>query len=241
MSVARQQGREDQLDLFDEALLRTLRPETPGDGGTGAGSCEERQALTALAQQRALRQDLMERVASSANLNQAYKRVKANKGAPGVDGMTVQDLRSWLADHKDALVARLVRGDHRPQAVLGREIPKPGGGVRLLGIPTAVDRLVQQAILQVLQPILDPTFSASSFGFRPGRRAHDALAQAGKYVAEGHGSVVDLDLEKFFDRVNHDILMARLARRIGDRRLLRMIRRFLEAPDDERGRLCPPL
>jgi RNA-directed DNA polymerase len=229
MSVERQQGGVYQGDLFDEAQLRALRPGVSGDGGTGAGTCEEQQALAALARQRALTQDLMERVASSANLNQAYKRVKANKGAPGVDGMTVTDLRPWLADNKDALVARLVRGEYRPQAVKGVEIPKPGGGVRQLGIPTVVDRLVQQAILQVLQPILEPSFSASSFGFRPGRSAHDALARAGKHVAEGYGIVVDLDLEKFFDRVNHDILMARLARRIGDKRLLRIVRRFLEA------------
>jgi RNA-directed DNA polymerase len=229
MSVERQQGGAYQGDLFDEALLKALRPDAPGDGGTGAGACVEPQALTAVARQRALTQDLMERVASSANLNQAYRRVKANKGAPGVDGMTVQDLRPWLADHKDDLVAHLVRGDYRAQPVLGVEIPKPGGGVRLLGIPTVVDRLAQQAILQVLQPILDPSFSASSFGFRPGQSAHDALAQAGKYVAEGYTVVVDLDLEKFFDRVNHDILMARLARRVGDKRLLRVVRRFLEA------------
>ncbi len=229
MSVERQQGGARQGDLFDEALLKALRHGAPGDGGTGTGACAERQALAALDQQRALTQGLMERVAASANLNQAYKRVKANKGAPGVDGMTVQDLRPWLADHKDRLVASLVRGDYRPQPVLGTEIPKPGGGMRLLGIPTVADRLVQQAILQVLQPILEPSFSASSFGFRPGRSAHDALAQAGKYVAEGYGTVVDLDLEKFFDRVNHDILMARLARRIGDKRLLRIVRRFLEA------------
>ena len=229
MSVERQQGGAYQGDLFDEALLKALRHEVPGEGGTGTGACAERQALAALAEQRALTQDLMERVASSANLNQAYKRVKANKGAPGTEGMTVQDLRSWIADNKDELVARLVRGDYRPRPVLGMEIPKPGGGVRLLGIPTVVDRLVQQAILQVLQPILEPVFSASSFGFRPGRSAHDALAQAGKYVGEGHGIVVDLDLERFFDRVNHDILMARLARRIGDKRLLRIVRRFLEA------------
>jgi RNA-directed DNA polymerase len=143
--------------------------------------------------------------------------------------MSVRDLRSWLADTRDKLVAQLVRGEYRPQPVLGVEIPKPGGGVRQLGIPTVVDRLVQQAILQVLQPILDPTFCESNFGFRPGRSAHDALAQAGKYVAEGHGIVVDLDLEKFFDRVNHDILMARLVRRIGDKCLLRIVRRFLEA------------
>jgi RNA-directed DNA polymerase len=229
MSVERQQGGAYQRDLFDEALLKALRPGAPGDGGTGAGACAEPQALAALAQQRALTQGLMERVVSSANLNRAYKRVKANKGAPGVDGMTVGELRSWLACNKDALVAALVQGSYRPQPVKGVEIPKPGGGVRQLGIPTVVDRLVQQAMLQILQPILDPTFSVSSFGFRPGRGAHDALARAREYVAEGYGIVVDLDLETFFDRVNHDILMARLARRIGDKRLLRTVRRFLEA------------
>ncbi|MGH8322863.1 MAG: group II intron reverse transcriptase/maturase [Steroidobacteraceae bacterium] len=171
----------------------------------------------------------MEEVTGSANLNQAYKRVKANDGAPGVDGMTAADLRAWLAENREKLIAMLLDGSYRPQPVRGVEIPKPGGkGVRQLGIPTVVDRLVQQAILQVLEPILDPTFSASSFGFRPGRGAHDALRQAREYVADGRGIVVDLDLEKFFDRVNHDVLMSRLARRIGDKRLLRIIRRFLQ-------------
>ncbi len=229
MSVEQQQGEAYQGDLFDEVLLKALRPDTTGEGGTGTGVIEERQALAALDRQRALTRGLMERVASSANLNQAYKRVKANKGSPGVDGMSVDELGPWLATRREALMASLVRGDYRPQPVKGRLIPKPGGGMRQLGIPTVIDRLVQQAILQILQPILDPTFSASSFGFRPGRGAHDALAQAQEYVAQGHGIVVDLDLEKFFDRVNHDIPMARLARRIGDKRLLRIVRRFLEA------------
>ena len=213
MSVERQQGRAYQGDLFDEALLKDLRHGVTGDGGTGAGSHEEQQALAALDQQRALTQGLMERVASSANLNRAYKAVKANKGAPGVDGMTVADLRLWLAEHRDALVASLVRGSYRPQPVKGVKIPKPGGGVRQLGIPTVVDRLVQQAILHVLQPILEPTFSASSFGFRPGRGAHDALAQAGKYVAEGYGIVIDLDLEKFFVTASYCPRFMKLGRR----------------------------
>jgi RNA-directed DNA polymerase len=229
MSVERQQGRAYQLDLFDEALRKAVRPDTSGEGGTGSGMDGEQQALTALEQQRALTQNVMEEVASAANLNTAYKAVKANKGAPGVDGMTVADMKPWIAAHRDTLVAALLQGDYRPQPVKGIAIPKPGGGTRQLGIPTVVDRLVQQAILQVLQPILDPTFSDSSFGFRPGRSAHDALARAGTYVTEGYDVVVDLDLETFFDRVNHDILMARLAQRIGDKRLLRMIRRFLEA------------
>ena len=169
-------------------------------------------------------------MASSANLNQAYKRVKANKGAPGTDGMTVDDLRGWIADNREGLIVSLLDGSYRPQPVRGVEIPKPGGkGMRQICIPTVVDRLVQQAILQVLEPLLDPTFSASSYGFRPGRSAHDALRQAREYVSEGYGIVADLDLEKFFDRVNHDIALSRPARHIGDERLLGIIRRFLKA------------
>jgi RNA-directed DNA polymerase len=229
MKAVRQQGIGEQLDLFDEALKATMRHGGPGLGGSEARPCEEPQAETAWQRERALTRGLMERIASSANLNQAYKRVKANRGAPGVDGMTVDDLRSWIARNKDALVTALLDGSYQPQPVRGVEIPKPGGGKRQLGIPTVVDRLVQQAILQVLEPLLDPSFSRSSFGFRPGRGAHTALLRAREYVADGHNVVVDLDLEKFFDRVNHDVLMSRLARRIGDTRLLRITRRFLAA------------
>ncbi|ODT98152.1 MAG: group II intron reverse transcriptase/maturase [Planctomycetes bacterium SCN 63-9] len=171
----------------------------------------------------------MEEVCRAENLNRAYRRVKANKGAPGVDGMTIAQLRPRIAEHKEELIAALLDGSYRPQPVRGVQIPKPGGGVRQLGIPTVIDRLVQQAILQVLEPLLDPTFSPSSFGFRPGRGAHDALRQAKRHVADGRLIVVDVDLEQFFDRVNHDILMSRLSHRIADRRLLRIIRRFLEA------------
>jgi RNA-directed DNA polymerase len=229
MNVKRQQGSSDQLDLFDQALQASLRRGATGEGGTGPGARAEPQAVTAWDQQRALTRMLMEEVAGSANLNQAYKRIKANRGAAGVDGMSIAELLPWLRENRDRLIASLLDGSYQPKTVRGVEIPKPGGGKRQLGIPTVVDRLVQQAILQVLDPILDPTFSASSFGFRPGRSAHQALAQAQTYVADGRGIVVDLDLEKFFDRVNHDILMARLARRIGDKRLLRIVRRFLEA------------
>jgi RNA-directed DNA polymerase len=229
MSVKRQQGGGDQKDLFDEALQASLRHGASGEGGTGTGAREERQAHTAWAEDRALTQHLMKEVASSANLNQAYKRVKANGGAAGIDGMTVAQLRPWIGLNRERLIASLLDGSYRPMAVRGVEIPKADGGMRQLGIPTVVDRLVQQAILQVLEPTLDPTFSASSFGFRPGRSAHDALRQARQYVADGYQIVVDIDLEKFFDRVNHDMLMARLARRIGDKRLLHIVRRFLEA------------
>lgn len=172
----------------------------------------------------------MEQASEPANLNRAYARVMANKGAPGVDGMTVGQLGGWIRRHKQELIASLLDGSYRPQPVRGVQIPKPGGtGMRQLGIPTVVDRLVQQAMLQVLEPILDPTFSASSYGFRPGRGAHDALARAREYVADGRDVVVDIDLEKFFDRVNHDILMARLGRWVGDKRMLKIIGRFLRA------------
>src|SRR5579871_2684368 len=213
MGVKRQQGNDDQLDLFDQGRRASLRLGATGEGGTGSGACAEPQALAAWEQQRALTQHLMEEVASSANLNQAYKLVKANKGAAGVDGMSIADLLPWIRENREKLIASLLDGSYQPKTVRGVEIPKPGGGSRQLGIPTVVDRLVQQAILQVLEPILDPTFSPSSFGFRPGKSAHQALAQARTYVADGREIVVDMDLEKFFDRVNHDILMARVARR----------------------------
>lgn len=229
MGVKRQQGGGDQRDLFDEGAMAALRHGVSGNGGTGAATREEPQAHTAQGRQRASTQHLMEQVVGSANLNLAYKRVKANKGAAGVDGMTVGDLLPWIKVNRERLIASLCDGSYQPETVRGVEIPKPGGGMRQLGIPTVVDRLVQQAIAQVLEPILDPTFSSSSFGFRPGRSAHHALAQARAYVADGTGIVVDIDLEKFFDRVNHDVLMARLARHIGDKRVLRIVRRFLAA------------
>jgi group II intron reverse transcriptase/maturase len=171
----------------------------------------------------------MEQVVTAANMRRALQRIQANKGAPGVDGMTVQELPGHLKQAWPALRQALLAGTYRPQPVRRVEIPKPDGGVRQLGIPTVVDRLLQQAILQVLEPHYDPTFSPHSYGFRPGRRAHQAVRQAQEYVANGRTWVVDLDLEKFFDTVQHDILMARLARRIPDKRLLRLLRRFLQA------------
>ncbi len=228
MGAERQQGKPYQRLLF-EGLEEGLRHDQPGDGGTGPGRHEEPQTPTASDPARALTERLMEEVCQLDNLNQAFRRVKANKGAPGVDGMTIDELPAWFVAHQQEFLAALRDGTYEPQPVRGVPIPKAGGGVRQLGIPTVIDRLVQQAILQVLEPLLDPTFSASSYGFRPGRGAHDALAQAQQYVAEGRTIVVDLDLEKFFDRVNHDLLMAQLARRIADKRLLRIVRRFLEA------------
>jgi len=228
MGVERQPGRFYQKSLI-EWLEESLRLDQDGEARSRSVRSEEPQASAASEPARALKANLMEEVTRGDNLNRAYFRVKANKGAAGVDGLSVDDLPAWIAAHKEEFIASLLEGTYQPQPVRGVEIPKSGGGVRQLGIPTVVDRLVQQAILQVLEKILDPTFSPSSFGFRPGRGAHDALAQASRYVAEGGPIVVDLDLEKFFDRVNHDILMSRLARRIGDTRLLRIIRRFLEA------------
>lgn len=190
---------------------------------------EGRTTPAAWEQSRALTTQLMEQVCHRDNLNRAYLRVKRNKGSAGIDGMNIEQLALWLKDHKEKFIESLLDGSYRPKPVRGVEIPKPDGGVRKLGIPTVVDRLVQQAMLQVLEPILDPTFSNSSYGFRPKRSAHQALKQAQEYVREERNIVVDIDLEKFFDRVNHDILMARLARWIGDKRLLRIVRRFLQA------------
>ena len=228
MSVERQEGAGYQLSLF-EGREGLVRHGAGSEGGTGTAAYEESQAVTASERERALTSDLVERICERRNLNRAYKRVKANKGAPGVDGMTVGELKGWLVEHKEELIASLLDGSYQPQEVRGVEIPKAGGGMRQLGIPTVVDRLVQQAILQALEPRLDTTFSESSHGFRPRRSAHSALRQGAKYVGEGRDIVVDIDLERFFDRVNHDILMARLARRVGDKRLLKIIRRFLEA------------
>jgi RNA-directed DNA polymerase len=172
---------------------------------------------------------LMEEIVSRANMMAAYHRVRANKGAAGLDRMTVEQLQPYLKEHWPRIKEELLEGRYRPQPVRGVEIPKPGGGMRQLGIPTVVDRLIQQAMHQVLMPLFDPGFSKASYGFRPGRSAHDAVLAARAHVAEGRRFVVDLDLEKFFDRVNHDVLMARVARRVADKRVLRLIRRYLQA------------
>jgi group II intron reverse transcriptase/maturase len=171
----------------------------------------------------------MEEVVERGNAKAALKRVRQNKGSPGVDGMTVDELPEYLVEHWEAIREQLLAGTYRPRPVKRQEIPKSGGGVRELGIPTVLDRLVQQAVLQVLQPRFDPTFSEHSHGFRPGRRAHDAVCEAQRYIQEGRRVVVDVDLEKFFDRVNHDVLMGKLAGRIEDKRMLGLIRRYLEA------------
>ena len=172
---------------------------------------------------------LLEEVLGRGNLIQALRRVEKNRGAAGVDGMTVEEMRPYLKDQWPGIRERLLEGTYEPRAVRRVEIPKPGGGKRGLGIPTVIDRLIQQALLQVLTPLFDPRFSEHSYGFRPGRRAHDGVRAARGYIQRGYRWVVDVDLEKFFDRVNHDRLMARVAHEVKDKRVLRLIRRYLES------------
>ena len=205
-----------QLELpFDG---RGEAPRAERSGQASPASCADRHPGTG---------PLMELVVDRANLKRALKRVKQNKGSPGVDGMNVDELSDYLKKEWPRIREELLVGSYEPAPVLRRLIEKAGGGMRELGIPTVLDRFIQQAILQVLQPIYDVTFSEHSHGFRPGRRAHDAIREAQRYVQGGKRWVVDVDVEKFFDRVHHDVLMGRLARKISDRRLLRLIRRYL--------------
>src|SRR5262245_13909771 len=182
---------------------------------------------------------LMEEVCERENLERAWHQVRSNQGSPGVDGRTIDETRDYLREHWPTIRQQLLNGTYRPQPVRRVEIAKPDGGVRTLAMPSVLDRLIQQAILQILQGRWDPTFSERSYGFRPGRSAHHAVAQAQSYVAEGYEWVVDIDLEKFFDRVNHDILMERVARRISDKRRLRLIRAYLHAGVMEDGLVSP--
>jgi RNA-directed DNA polymerase len=182
---------------------------------------------------------LMEEICEPENLRQALRRVKANKGAPGVDGMTVKELPAYLKSHWAELREQLLSGTYKAQPVRRVEIPKPDGGIRKLGVPTARDRFIQQAAMQVLQRQWDRTFSDASYGFRPGRSAHQAVARAQGHIEAGCRWVVDLDLEKFFDRVNHDLLMSRVARRVSDKRVLKLIRGFLTSGVLEQGLVGP--
>jgi RNA-directed DNA polymerase len=217
------------------AFLAEDRGEAPRTAEEGTESLMAKRE----AENPAIGEQLMEEVCERENCKQALSRVKANKGSPGVDGMTVGDVPGYLKQHWPAIREQLLSGTYKPQPVRRVEIPKPDGGVRKLGIPTVLDRFVQQAVMQVLQRRWDRTFSEHSYGFRPGRSAHQAVAQAQQYMAAGYRWVVDLDLEKFFDRVNHDKLMAKIAERVGDKRLLKLIRAFLTAGVMEGGLVSP--
>jgi RNA-directed DNA polymerase len=216
--------------IDDEAQARETGAKGQEAGQYPVGrSCGAEWVTAAAGQTKAEVSRLMEAVIERSNLWSAYQKVVRNGGAPGVDGLTVGSFKDWLKMHWPSVRAALLGGEYLPSAVRAVDIPKPSGGVRTLGIPTVLDRLIQQVLLQVLQPIVEPTFSASSYGFRPGRSAHQALRAAKHYVQEGRAWVVDMDLEKFFDRVNHDILMSRVARHVDDERVLKLIGRYLEA------------
>src|SRR6266566_1289447 len=217
------------------ALEPVDQGETPGSGYEGT----EPFVAKPTSESPASAEQLMEEVCKRENLVRAWKRVRRNKGSPGVDGMTIDDAKGYLREHWPNIRSQLLEGAYQPQPVKRVEIPKPEGGVRKLGVPCVVDRLIQQALLQVLQERWDSTFSPHSYGFRPGRSAHQAVAQAQQYIAEGYSVVVDLDLEKFFDRVNHDGLMARVATRVPDKRVRKLIRAFLKAGVMEGGLVSP--
>src|SRR5271163_4972311 len=210
-----------------------------GEAQTAGREGSESLGTTSAPESPARTDRMMEEIVERESLKEALRRVKANKGAPGVDGMTVDQLGDHLKQHWPAIREQLLSGTYRPKPVKRVEIPKPDGGVRKLGIPTVLDRFIQQAVMQVLQRRWDPEFSDHSYGFRPGRSAHQAVAQAQRYITEGCGWCVDLDLEKFFDRVNHDRLMAQIAKRVDDKRLLKLIRAFLNAGVMENGLISP--
>jgi RNA-directed DNA polymerase len=211
---------------------RSEAPRTPREGTESfAAKCETESP--------AREEQLMEEVCGRENCQRALRRVKANKGSPGIDGMKVAELPGYLKQHWPAIREQRLSGTYQPQPVRRVEIAKPDGGVRKLGIPTVLDRMIQQAVMQVLQRRWDPTFSEHSHGFRPQRSAHEAVAKAQQYIAEGNRWVVDLDLEKFFDRVNHDKLIATMARRVSDKRMLKLIRAILESGVMENGLVSP--
>jgi RNA-directed DNA polymerase len=210
-----------------------------GEALNAAAQEAEARAAKASLERPAVAEPSMEAVVERENLKEALARVKRNKGAAGLDGMSVEDLPIYLKEHWPTIRTHLLEGTYKPQPVRRVEIPKASGGLRPLGIPTVLDRLIQQAVLQVLQADWDGTFSETSFGFRPGRSAHQAVEQAQAYIASGHGFVVDTDLEKFFDRVNHDILMGLVATRVADKRLLKLVRGFLTAGVMEGGLVSP--
>jgi len=226
-------GKQQKIQL-ELAFPAEGRGEAPKTAEEGTEPCTAKSATERPATER-----LMEEVCERENVSKALRRVISNQGGPGIDGMTVDKLRDYLIEHWPAIREQLIAGKYKPRAVKRVTIPKPDGGERKLGIPTALDRFIQQAILQVLQPIWDSTFSDQSYGFRPRRSAHQAVAKAQEYISQGKAVVVDMDLEKFFDRVNHDILMSRLARKVADKRLLKLIRAYLTAGIMENGLVSP--
>ncbi len=227
--MKRQQSNEYQLDLFDTTIQDSLRLSPSRETVSGAAERKEFQITGAGEQERALAANLMQHVLSPENLKRAHKQVKKNKGAAGIDQMLVGEFASWYAIEGNPLLAQLYAGTYQPQGVREVEIPKDNGSMRKLGIPTVTDRILQQAIAQVLSPIYEQEFSEHSYGFRPKRSAHQALAKASQYVADGSSIVVDMDLKTFFDVVNHDRLMYQLSKRIGDKSLLRLIRKYLQS------------
>ena len=212
-----------------EAYASKASAEVDGRNLSRTGSGAEARTATGGETKPEAAQGLLEAALERSNMMRAYQRVVENKGAPGVDGLTVSELKPWLQAHWAKIKQALLAGEYLPAAVRKVEIPKPQGGVRILGIPTVLDRLIQQALHQILQPMFDPGFSGSSYGFRPGRNAHQAVKAAQRYVGEGRRWTVELDLEKFFDRVNHNVLMARVERKVKDTGVLKLIRRYLEA------------
>ncbi len=215
------------------------RPREIGGGTAEVPGCERQASAVSNARLSDGTPGLLEEVLCRENLMAAYARVVSNGGAPGIDGMSVEDLMPYCREHWAAIREKLFQGTYRPAPVRRVTIPKPGGGRRHLGIPTVLDRMIQQALHQVLQSIFDPTFANESYGFRPGRSALDAVEQARSHIRAGHRWVVDLDIDSFFDRVNHDVLMARVSRRVKDKRVLRLIRRYLQAGVLEGGLVSP--
>jgi RNA-directed DNA polymerase len=226
----KQQNIQIELDFSSALAGEARKAEREGTEPSGVRNGTESPAST---------NRLMEEVCERDNLKEALRRVKGNQGSAGIDRMTVGQLSAYLKQHWPAIREQLLSGTYEPKPVRRVEIPKPDGGVRKLGIPTVLDRFIQQAVMQVLQKQWDRTFSDHSYGFRPGRSAHQAVAQAQQYIAEGHGWCIDLDLEKFFDRVNHDKLMGQIAKRVEDKRLLKLIRVFLNAGVMENGLVSP--
>ena len=214
-----------QLSLFDNPI----KPDKSHDGGTGSEICTGVELLSQLESQRTLTENLLEAVVDYGNLRNAYQRVRQNKGSAGIDEMDVEALSKWLNKNLITFRETVLAENYQPAPVRKVMIRKPDGGERMLGIPTAKDRMLQQAIHQTLSRYYDPLFSDNSFGFRPGRNAHQAILQASKYISSGKEWVVDIDLEKFFDNVNHDRLMQRLSKGIGDKRLLRLIKSYLKS------------